>query len=179
MCKQFFLGDAADACIIFVHRDEGDIVQFAEDANLRELGDAGKKDETEFCFAEFQRTEEVAHDVSQSILLLLFVCHVKHGCIIFVDEHNYLFPCFLVCCIDQFCQSVVGINLRLGDTPSFLFHFQDETEVSLQLVLFHVLASAQVKMQHWIFCPFLLQLFDGKSFEQVSLSLKIVFEGRY
>jgi hypothetical protein len=42
----------------------GDVVQFAEDADLRELGDACQEDKAQFCFAVFQRTEEVAHDIA-------------------------------------------------------------------------------------------------------------------
>ena len=44
MLLQYILGDTADGGVWFLHADVGDVVQLAEDAQLRELGDAGEKD---------------------------------------------------------------------------------------------------------------------------------------
>ena len=62
--QKFFFGDATDTSIVIIHGYVGDVVQFAEDADLRELGDACQEDKAQFCFAVFQRTEEVAHDIA-------------------------------------------------------------------------------------------------------------------
>jgi len=43
--EQFLLGDAANAGIGFVHADIGDVVQLAEDAELREFSDTCKEHE--------------------------------------------------------------------------------------------------------------------------------------
>jgi hypothetical protein len=45
--QQFLLGDAADAGVWLVHTDIRDVIELAEDAELRELRDARQEDETE------------------------------------------------------------------------------------------------------------------------------------
>ena len=45
--QQFLFGDTADTGIRLIHAHVGDIVQLAEDAQLRELRDACQEDETE------------------------------------------------------------------------------------------------------------------------------------
>ena len=42
-----------------------------------------------------------------------------------------------------------------------------------------MLSAAHIKVQHWIFCPFLFQFLNGKSLEQIFLSLKVALESGY
>ena len=44
VCEQFLLGDAAECTEIIVHADVLQIIQFAEDAQLAELADAGDEE---------------------------------------------------------------------------------------------------------------------------------------
>ena len=60
-----------------MHGDVGDVVQFAEDAELGKLGDACEEDETEIWLTVFQGTVEVAHDVSQHFQFLIFVDDIQ------------------------------------------------------------------------------------------------------
>ena len=103
--------------------------------------------------------------------------HSEHWRIIFVNKHNDLRARFLVGCVYKFCQSVVGIYLRLGDPPFLLFCLQNEGEISLQLLLVHVFAAAEVEVEHRMFCPLFFHLLDGKPSEQVFLAFKIALEG--
>ena len=64
--QQFRFRYAADAGIVILHGDVADIVQFAEDAELREFRDAGEEDEAQIWVAVFERTVEIAHDVAHS-----------------------------------------------------------------------------------------------------------------
>ena len=65
--QQFLLGDATDAGIRLVHAHILDVVQLAEDAELRKLRDARHKDKSKHRLVSLQRTIEVAHRVTELI----------------------------------------------------------------------------------------------------------------
>ena len=153
--QKFFFCDAADSCIFIVHRHICDIVQFTKDANLRELGDTCKENKTQFCLTIFQRTKEVAHDIAQHIQLLFLVSHIQHRRIIFIDEHNHLFSALLISSIDEVDESVICPDTWFIYTPFLLLIFQDIAQIQFQLLWFHVLATAHVKMEDRVFRPLL------------------------
>ena len=96
LCKHFLLGDAADAGIRFVHAHIFDVIQFAEDAELREFRDARQEDETEHWLTIFQGTVEIAHRITQNIEHFLLMSHIHQRCIIFINEHHRLLTS--LCC---------------------------------------------------------------------------------
>ena len=96
LCKHFLLGDTADAGVRLVHAHILDIVQLAEDAELRELRDTRKEHETEQWLAIFQGTVEIAHRIAQNIEFFLLMSHIQKRCIIFIDEHHSLLA--RLCC---------------------------------------------------------------------------------
>ena len=55
---EFFLGDAAECLVVGGHRDVVEVVERAEDAHLRELGDAGDEDELQVVVEGLEWTEE-------------------------------------------------------------------------------------------------------------------------
>ena len=109
LCKHFLFGDAADAGIRFVHAHIFDIIQLAEDAQLRKLRNARQEDETEQWLAIFQRTVEIAHRITQNIEFFLLVSHIQQRCIIFIDEHHRLLTSL---CCNSFYQ-VEQTNVRI------------------------------------------------------------------
>ena len=80
----------ADGGIIRVHADVLDVVQLAEDAQLRELGYACKEDEPQPGVAGLERAVEVAHDLAQHRQVALLVHYVQQRGVVLVDEYHYL-----------------------------------------------------------------------------------------
>ncbi len=61
-------------------------------------------------------------------------------------------------------------------SKQFFLVFELVAKIPLQLFFLHVFSARHAEMQHWIFCPLLLQLLNGKSFKQFFLALEIAFE---
>ena len=75
-----------------MHGDILQVVQLAEDAELRKLGDACEKNETEVGVAVLQGRIEVAHHIAQDGQGLFLVYHIEQRCIIFINEDDHLPP---------------------------------------------------------------------------------------
>ena len=80
----------ADSGIVRVHADILDVVQLAEDTQLRELGDACQEDESQPGVAGLERAVEIAHDLAQHRQVALLVHYVQQRGVVFVNEHHYL-----------------------------------------------------------------------------------------
>ena len=107
--QQFLFGDTADTGIRLIHAHVGDIVQLAEDAQLRKLRNARQENEAKQWLAIFQRTVEIAHRIAQDIEFFLLVSHIQQRCIIFIDEHHRLLTSL---CCNSFYQ-VEQTNVRI------------------------------------------------------------------
>ena len=63
--NQLFFGNATHSGIRFVHANVGNIVEFAEYAELGELRNAGDEHKAQHLLTVFQRTVEIPHYVAQ------------------------------------------------------------------------------------------------------------------
>lgn len=95
---QFFLGDAAQGGVLVEHRDDFQVVEFAEYGELAELGDAGDEDETQVRVKRFQRTVEVAQGLAHVLKRVLVHKGVEERGVVFVNKEDYLFAEFLLGC---------------------------------------------------------------------------------
>ena len=101
---------------------------------------------------------------------------IKHRSVILINENNNLFACLCINGIDKSVKSHVRVRQTAVHNAVFvLVLFNDKTEISLKLFFLHVFASAHVEVQHGIFRPFFLKFFNGKSLEQILLSLEVAF----
>lgn len=82
--------DAADGGVFRQHADVFNVVQLAEDAQLRELGNARQEHEAQVRVAGFKGTIEITHNIAEDGQVLFFMHHVEQGRIVFVDEHHHL-----------------------------------------------------------------------------------------
>ena len=120
--QHFLLGDTADAGVRLVHAHILDIVQLAENAELRELRDASKKHETEQWLTIFQGTVEIAHRIAQNIELFLLMRHIQQRSIIFIDEHHSLLASLCSNCSYQVEQTNVwGWRIIIHSKPILIF----------------------------------------------------------
>ena len=85
MCHQLFR-DTADTRKLWIHGDIRKVVQFAEDAELGEFGDARKEDKLEIGVTVLQRRVEVAHHVAEYGKLGIFMHYIEQWGIIFAAE---------------------------------------------------------------------------------------------
>ena len=177
LTKQFIFGDSANAGIRLVHADVLDVVQLAEDAELRELCDSSQENEAEHRFAILKRRVEVAHRVPQDIKIFPFMSHVKQRCVIFIDERDNLPAGLLIYGLYQ----VEEPNVRIGgvafDTETGLIVVQYKKQIALQLILLHVLATGQAEVQHRILLPFTLHFLNGKPLEDFLSPLEVTPDG--
>ena len=80
------LADATDRRILVEHADIVEVVEFAEDAELRELGDTCDEGELQVWVELFQRTIEVLHDKTQLLEVILLMHNIQQRSIIFIDN---------------------------------------------------------------------------------------------
>ena len=93
-----------------MHTDVCDVVEFAEDAQLREFGYSCEENEVQHRFILFQRTEEVAHDVAQISYLFVLVGNIEQRRVVFVDKHHHLLPGNLKNPLYEIVQSDVDVD---------------------------------------------------------------------
>ena len=116
----FLFRDAADGGVFRQHADVFNVVQFTEDAQLRELGDSRQEHEAQIRIAGFERAIKVAHDVAEDRQVLFFMRHVEQGGVVFVNEHHHLAARLFVCTMDKVCKACVRVrDFRLD--AKFLF----------------------------------------------------------
>ena len=108
--KDFLLRESADGGELRFHTDIDEVVEFAEDAHLRELRDARQEYEAQVRVAGFQWRVEVAHHLSQLRQVLLFVHHIQQRCIVFVNEHNHLLARLGVGMLNEPYKSLVEVR---------------------------------------------------------------------
>ncbi len=94
---QLRLANAANGRIAIEHTDIINIVQFAEDAELREFGDAGDENELQIRVELLERTVEVLHNEAKLRKVFLLVNHIEQRGIVFVYDDNHFFAGLLKC----------------------------------------------------------------------------------
>ena len=102
--------------------------------------------------------------------------HIQQRCVIFINEHHHLLARFLVNGIYQIVKTNINIYFIALAIKSYLLFLNNIQQITIQLLLLHVLALAQVEVQHGISIPFLLQLLDGKPLEKFLLTLEITLK---
>ena len=172
----FLFCDAADGSVFRQHTDILNVIQFTENAQLRELGDSGKEHETQVRIASFERTIKVAHDVTQDGQVLFFMHHVKQGRIVFVDEHHHLTTRLFVGAADDALKALVHIFLTFATAIYVFIFYQFQVQLAFQTFLVHVLRRTHVKTQNGIFRPFRLQPLHSQVLKQLFTPFKIGFQ---
>ena len=147
------------ASIFRQHADIFNIVQFTEDAQLRELGDARQEYEAKVGVAGFERTIEITHDVAEDGQVFFFMHHVEQGRVVFVDEHHHLAARLFAGPADKVCKTCVRIGDVRFDAEIPFQCLQLPQQVAFQSFLVQMLAHAHVEVQHGIFRPLRFPLF--------------------
>ena len=80
------LADATDSRILVEHADIVKVVEFAEDAELRELGNTRNEGKLQIWVELFQRTIEVLHNETQLLKIILLMHNIQQWGIIFIDN---------------------------------------------------------------------------------------------
>ena len=178
MLTHLLLRDATEGGVLREHADILDIVQLAEDAQLRELRDTCQEYETQIRIAGFQRTIEVTHHVAKPRQLLLLMHHVQQGSVVLVDQDNHLLTGLGVGTFDETFQTLVRINSALITSVYLLVTIQFPLQLTQKPILVHMLRRAHVEMKHRIACPLLLQTLDSQTLKQILSPLEITMERR-
>lgn len=174
--QELLIGDATHASVWLIHAHVLDVVQLAENAQLRELGDACQEHEAQHWLTILQRRVEVAHDVAEHVKALAFMHNIKQRRVILVDEHHSLLACLDRDGLNQVEKPDVGILRIARHAETFFVVLKYVKQVTFKLRFLHVLAPSQAEVQHGILRPLLLQLLDGKPLEEVFPTLEIALE---
>ena len=89
--RQFTLGNTTTAAVFILQRENLEIIQLAEDAELTKLRDACDEYKADVSLLLLQRAEEISHDVADGLLQLFVTYRIMHWSIILIDENNNLF----------------------------------------------------------------------------------------
>jgi len=89
--RQFTLGNTTTATVFILQRENLEIVQLAEDAELTELRDARDEYKANVSLLLLQGAEEIPHDVADGLLQVFVTYRIMHWSIILIDENNNLF----------------------------------------------------------------------------------------
>ena len=171
--QHLLLGYAAYSGIVGAHGYVLEVVQLAEDAELRKLRYAGEEDKLQIRVTVFQRRIEIAHNIAEHRQCRVFMNNVEQRGVILVDKYNDFLACLLVCSLNQCRETVVDISCRLCNAIFTLIFCKAITKIAFQLILLHVLARCHTDAQHGVFRPILLHSFDEDPLEQVPSSLEI------
>ena len=95
--------------------------------------------------------------------------------IILVDEYNNLFAGTLVDTLHEFLKTRCQIISRFHHAIGFLHRGQRGIDTILKILYSAFLNVAQVKVQHRVLLPLLLQLLDGETLEQVFAAGEVGF----
>ena len=88
--RQFTLGNTTTAAVFILQRENLEIIQLAEDAELTKLRDACNEYKANVSLLLLQGAEEISHDVADGLLQLFVTYRIMHRCVIFVDENDNL-----------------------------------------------------------------------------------------
>ena len=165
--RQLCLADAADGGEPVGHGYVVEVVQLAEDAELRKLRDASDEHELQPRVEHLQRTVEVLHQEPQLAQVLLLVHHVEQRSVILVDDDHNLLPRLLVGFHHEILQADIGILLLALVAEQCLMVGEDVVEITPEPLLVHVLGAAHVEVEHGVPHPFLLIVGYGETLEQL------------
>ena len=178
LAEQLFFCNSTNPGIFLIHAYIVDVVQFAEDAELREFCNTRHEHEAQHRLTLLQRTVEVAHKIPQTFELLVLMNHIKQRSVILVDKHNHLLARLIIDGRYEICKAHIGIHsVTLYAEPTLVF-FKNIVKVSVQLVFFLMLATRKVEMKHGIFRPLLFQPIHCQSLEEFLATFKIALQCR-
>ncbi len=150
---QLIATDATNGRILVIHGDVEQVVQFAENAQLRELGDAREEHEFEIRVEHLDRVVKVLHCTAQGGQVRLLVHHIKQRSVILVDDKHHFLSRLLICLHHQVFQSYVGVLLLTFVAERAFDVIEHGGKITLKHVLVHVLRTAHVEMQHRMLHP--------------------------
>ena len=175
---QLGLADTADGRVLVEQTDVVEVVEFAEDAELRELGDTRDEGELQVWVELLQGAVEVLHDAAERLQVFLFMYHIQQCGIIFVYDDHSLFARLLVSPLHDTIQSFIRTDFIFSFTIKFFVGQKLQVQIIVQGICIKVLGTAHVEVEHRMLHPILLVISNGQSLEQFLSALEIGLEGR-
>ncbi len=129
---KFLLADTADSRILVEHTDVIEVIEFAEDAELRELGDTRDEGELQIWVEHLQRTIEVLHDEAQRFQIFLFMHYIQQRGIIFINDNTTFYPSACKLLSPGLSTSEVSVHLRLIFPYSLLVRQKHISQISFK-----------------------------------------------
>lgn len=177
LADQLLLADAANGRELGVHADVLQVVELAENTELRELGDAGEEHEPQPCVACFEWRIELAHHLAECLELVGVVHHVEQRCVVFVDEHDDLLAGLVVSALDKAEQpGARSLRIRVA-AKLILASGEQKIEQRPQLSDVPGLDRREVESDDRVAFPRGLEFLDCQSPEQFAAALEIRLHG--
>ena len=171
----FFFCNTANGSIFWKETDIGQVVEYREKRNLRKLGDARNEDETLVRIICFQDGKNLTIYLG-AVFVMRCLPRVLERRIVFIDENgNFLtglFVCFRDNCIKSVCEFGSWICY---DGIHLLVFLESLVQVRTKRASIGS-PSAHVESNNRVLFPFLLQLHDFQSFEELFSSFEVSLE---
>lgn len=174
---QFLFRNAAQGGVFGPGADVLQLVQVAEHADLRKLGDTRQEDEAKVAVGTFQHTVEGFQGAAVLLQQLFVEDGLEQGLVVFVNQDHDSLAGLFVSTPDDAFKTGRERSLRRILAVTFFPKREVAGKHLLQRLLIGVFFGIQVEVQHGILLPFRLQFLDGQPFEQLLPSLEVGFEG--
>ena len=185
---QFLLRNAAKSLVTPVHADVCRLVEAAEHAHLRELGDPRKQNELQVVISSLEHGIEAFEDFPVTVLKQTVFFGRVHPCarikyienrlVVFVYEHHAPASVPLMRPMKHIGKASTYV-MKIGCTPIFLLPTADNTfQNVIQFPRLQKVRSVEVNVKHRIFRPFRLKRINGKPSEKLFPPTEITLQRR-
>lgn len=155
------------------------MLSLREDARLRKLADARDEHKAEVRVEVFQRRIERLQLGADGLQPLLVVQHGEQWRVVFVDEDDDLFVSLGIKVFHEVAHPRRYVAI-IGSKPiTFFCPFQLCGDDAVQVLHRPSLGHRKAEVKYGILLPFLFQLIDGQSFEQLFPPIEICMERAY
>ena len=161
----------------FIKRYVDQVVDGGEDAELRELGDAGDEAKLEVGLVGLERHIELLHDLAHGIERGLVVERIEQRSVVLVDDDHHLPPRLLLGTVDEACEQFARSGLIV--TPAInvsegVHHPHQRLAQPFGIVL--PLGHAEIEMEYRVAGPLLFELHDLQPLKKRLVALEVGFQ---
>ena len=145
--SQFTLGNTTTATVFILQRENLEIIQLAEDAELTKLRDACDEYKANVSLLLLQGTEEISHDVADGLLQVFVTYRIMHRGIILIDENDNLFTSLSRGSqqdIPKASSKAFTLRIRNFYSIFLLFNFKDIVQYDFSILQTIIFTAAQI-----------------------------------
>jgi len=154
-----------------VEGDVAQVVEVTEDADVTKAAHTSKQCKAQMGITGLQHRVHRFEDGAEAVLEFHIFHRLQQRFVVLVHQDDHILKR-----VDEVGETVRQMFHRGCDAVLFFPVAYVPVEHTPQTFLRSVVASVEIKMQHGVLFPLLLQLHDGKTVEQVFLTFEVRFQ---